>query len=85
MNSDFLVVQLLGQHQDSALWVQMEEPGAVWMQAAVDGVHQFTIGVHVLRADLQDVLPRRGILRDPHLQNKKGKNKQNLKRGNKQA
>lgn len=67
MNRDHLVVELLRHHQDSTLWVQMEELGAVWMKAAVDGVHQFTVGVGILRADLQDVLPRGGILRNPHL------------------
>lgn len=67
MNRDHLVVELLRHHQDSTLWVQMEELGAVWMKAAVDGVHQFTVGVGILCADLQDVLPRGGILRNPHL------------------
>lgn len=67
MSGDPLVVQRLGHHQDAALWVQVEELGAVRVQAAVDRVHQLTVGVGVLRADLQDVLPRRGVLRDPHL------------------
>lgn len=80
MNSDHLVVELLSQHQDAALWVQMEELGAVWMQAPVDGVHQFTVGVGVLGADLLDVFPRWGILRDPHLKHTVGeKNKQKNK------
>lgn len=39
----------------------------------MDGVHQFTVGVGVLRADLQDVLPKRGILRYPHLKHTQGK------------
>lgn len=58
MNRDHLVVELLCHHQDAALWVQMEELGAIWVEAAVDGVHQFTVGVCVLGTDLQDVLPR---------------------------
>lgn len=77
MSGDHLVVQHLGHHQDATLWVQVEELGAVRVQAAVDRVHQLTVGVGVLRADLQDVLPRRGVLRDPHL--KTGKNKKKKK------
>lgn len=67
MDGDHLIVQLLRHHQDAALWVQMEELGAVRVEAALDRVHQLTVGVGVLRADLQDVLPRGGILRNPHL------------------
>lgn len=67
MDGDHLVVQLLRHHQDSTLRVQVEELGALWLQAAVDGVHQLTVGICILRADLQDVLPRRGVLRNPHL------------------
>lgn len=68
MNRDPLVVELLRHDQDSALWVQVEQLGAVWMEAAVDGVHQLTVCVGVLSTDLQDVLPRGRILRNPHLQ-----------------
>lgn len=67
MNRDHLVVELLRHHQDSTLWVQMEELGAVLMEAAVDGEHQFAIGVGVLRADLQDVLPGGRVLGNPYL------------------
>lgn len=67
VSGDHLVVELLRHHQDSTLGVQMEELGAVRVEAAVDGVHQFTVGVGVLRADLQDVFPRRGVLGNPHL------------------
>ncbi len=68
MNRDLFIVQLLCHHQYSTLWVQMEELGAFGLQAAVNGVNQFTVGVGVLRADLQDVFPRRGVLRNPHLE-----------------
>lgn len=34
----------------------------------MDGVHQLTVGVGILRADLKNVLPRGGILRNPHLE-----------------
>lgn len=69
MNRDGFIVQLLRHHQDSTLWVQMEELGAVWMEAAVDGVHELTVGVSVLRTDLKDVLPGGCVLRNPHLKN----------------
>lgn len=78
MSGDPLVVQRLGHHQDAALWVQVEELGAVRVQAAVDRVHQLAVGVGVLRADLQDVLPRRGVLRDPHLNTGKNTEKDKL-------
>lgn len=74
VGGDHLIVQLLRHHHHATLWVQMEELGAGRVEAAVDWVHQFTVGVGVLRADLQDVLPRRRILRNPHLK-KKTKNR----------
>lgn len=52
MKSDLLVVQLLRHHQHSALRVQVEELGAVRVEAAVDGVNQLAVGVAVLSADL---------------------------------
>lgn len=67
MSGDALIVQCLGQHQHAALWVQVEEAAAVWVQAAVQREHQLAVGIGVLRADLQDVLPRRRVLGDPHL------------------
>lgn len=68
VNGSRLVVQLLLQHQDAAPGVQVEELGAVLTLPAVDGVHQLAVGVGVLGADLQDVLPGRRVLRNPHLQ-----------------
>lgn len=62
-----LVVQLLRHHQNAALGVQMEELGALWVEAAVDGVHQLTVGVSILGTELQDVLPGRRILWNPNL------------------
>lgn len=67
VDGDGLVVELLRHHQDSALWVQVEELGAVRVEAAVDGEHQLTVGVCVLSVDLQDVLPRGRVLGYPHL------------------
>lgn len=67
MNGDLLVVQLLRHHQHAALRVQVEELGAVWVEAAVDGVNQLAVVVAIFSADLQDVLPWGGILRNPHL------------------
>lgn len=52
MNGDLLVVQLLRHHQHSALRVQVEELGAVRVEAAVDGVNQLAVGVTILSADL---------------------------------
>lgn len=68
MHGDGLVVQLLLQHQDPALWVQVEELGAVGVEAGADGEHQLTVGVRVLSAELQDVLPGGRVLRNPHLE-----------------
>lgn len=68
MDSGRLVVQLLLQHQDSALGVQVEERAALLVLPVVDGEQQLAVGIGVLGADLQDVLPGRGVLRDPHLQ-----------------
>lgn len=68
VDSSGLIVQLLLQHQDSALRVQVEERAAVLVLPAVDGEHQLAVGVSVLGADLQDVLPGRRVLRNPHLQ-----------------
>lgn len=70
MNRDHLEVQLLLHHQDSALWIEVEELAAVWMDATVDGEHQLAVGVGVLSVDLQDVLPRGRVLRDPHLRHR---------------
>lgn len=67
VNGSRLVVQLLFQHQDAAPGVQVEELGAVLLPA-VDGEHQLAVGVSVLGGDLQDVLPGRRVLRNPHLQ-----------------
>lgn len=67
VGGDHLIVQLLRHHQDGTLWVQVEELGAGRVEAAVDRVYQFTVGVGVLSADLQNVFPRRRILRNPHL------------------
>lgn len=58
----------------------------------MDGVHQFTVGVGVVRTDLQDVFPRGSILRNPHLKHTgtdggififltNGRKKQGLKTG----
>lgn len=68
MESGRLKVQLLLQHQDSALGVQVEEGAALLVLPVVDGEQQLAVGISVLGADLQDVLPGRGVLRDPHLQ-----------------
>lgn len=67
MDSGRLIVQLLLQHQDSALGVQVEERAALLVLPVVDGEQQLAVGVGVLGADLQDVLPGRGVLGDPHL------------------
>lgn len=67
MDGARLIVQRLFQHQDSALGVQVEERAAVLVPPAVDGEHQLAVGVRVLGADLQDVLPGRRVLRNPHL------------------
>lgn len=72
VSGDALIVQCLGQHQHAALWVQVEEAAAVWVQAAVQREHQLAVGIGVLRADLQDVLPRRRVLGDPHLKTEGG-------------
>lgn len=69
MSGDALIVQCLGQNQHAALGVQVEEAAAVWVQAAVQREHQFAVGISILCAYLQDVLPRRCILRDSHLKN----------------
>lgn len=67
MNGGPLEVQRLGHHQHAALRVQVEELGAVGGNGAVDGEHQLAVGVQVLSADLQDVLPRRRVLGNAHL------------------
>lgn len=72
VRGDALVVQRLGQNQHAALGVQVEEAAAVGVQAAVQREHQLAVGVGVLCADLQDVLPRRCVFGDPHLKTKGG-------------
>lgn len=67
MSGDALVVQCLGQNQHAALGVQLEEAAALWVQAAVQREHQLAVGISVLCTNLQDVLPRRCVLGDPHL------------------
>lgn len=60
-------VQLLGQDENSALGVQVEVSDAAGLDAAMDGVDQPAVDVLVPGVDLQDLLPRSGILWHPHL------------------
>lgn len=67
VDGDLLIVQLFSHDQDAALWVKVEVLGAVWVEAAVDGVDQLAVNVRILGVDLQDVLPGRRVLGNPDL------------------
>lgn len=71
MGGDVFVVQRLGQDQHPTLGVQVEVLEAVGVEAAVNRVDQLAVGVLILCADLQDVLPGRGVLWDTGLRDQR--------------